>query len=579
MVTDTKNTVLVDGQSVAIEGEVNLLTLIRKAGIELPTLCYHPELSIYGACRLCVVEQEGRGLVAACSTPPMPGMTIFTNSPRVQRSRRIVLELLLSNHDRECTTCDKSGKCKLQELSERYGVRQLRYGDRTETLPLDISGTSLVRDPNKCILCGCCVRACSEVQGIGILNFVNRGSKAQVAPAFKKDLAEVDCVNCGQCSAVCPTGALVVKPELNDAYTALNDPDKLVVVQVAPAVRVALGDEFGLPSGELVTGKLVTALRRLGFDHVFDTCFAADVTIMEEATELIKRLTTDQPGPMFTSCCPAWVKYAEHRGSEQLLQQLSTTRSPQQIFGSLMKRYWAKELGKKPQDIYMVSIMPCTAKKFEHKREEFSVDGVPDVDLVLTTQELGRMIRAAGMDLAQLEPSEFDLPFGVHTGAGVIFGATGGVMEAALRAAYEMITGEVLKNVEFKAVRGFEGLKEFSVDLKGREVKVAVVHGLANADNLLERLDAGTASYDFVEVMSCPGGCINGAGQPQSFVPETKQARSQGIYQADEMSQLRKSQDNPVVAKVYKDWLTEPNSHEAHHTLHTVYLNRKETIK
>jgi len=573
MMTVTANSVFIDNQPVELNGEVNLLTLVRKVGVELPTFCYHSELSIYGACRMCVVEIEGRGIVAACSTPPTPGMRILTNSPRVQRVRRTVLELLLANHERECTTCEKNGNCKLQDLANRFGVRKIRFGERDMKLPIDDSSASIVRDPNKCILCGDCVRMCSEVQGIGILNFANRGSKVQVTPAFNKKMAEVECVNCGQCSAVCPTGALVVKSQVNQAWKALADPNKVVVAQVAPAVRVALGEEFGMEAGQIVTGKVVGALKRLGFDKVFDTCIAADLTIMEETTELIERLEKGIEGPLFTSCCPAWVKYAEHNGSN-LLKNLSTCRSPQQMFGSLVKRYWAKELGKEPKDIYVISIMPCTAKKFEAARPEFTVDGVPDVDLVLTTQELSQMIRESGLDFAAVDPDSFDMPFGFTTGAGVIFGASGGVAEAALRAAYEMVTGEVLEQVNFESIRGFAGLKEATVNLNGKEVKVAVVHGLGNAKELLNKLNSGEAKYDFVEVMACPGGCISGAGQPQAVDMNTKKARARGIYHADKLSQLRKSQDNPVVAKFYEKWLQRPNSHEAHETLHTSYSTR-----
>jgi NADH-quinone oxidoreductase subunit G len=569
----TNNTITIDNQVVEIHGEPNLLTLIRKVGIDLPTFCYNSELSIYGACRMCVVEVEGRGIVASCSTPPTPGQRILTNSPRVQRVRKTVLELLLANHNRDCTTCEKSGKCKLQDLAQRYGVRNVRFGERDRKLPLDTSSPSLVRDPNKCILCGDCVRMCSEVQGIGVLNFANRGSNVQVVPAFNKKISEVECVNCGQCAAICPTGALVVKSETAKAWKAINDPEKTVVVQVAPAVRVALGEEFGLPAGEIVTGKMVAAIRRLGFDKVFDTCIAADLTIMEEANELLDRVKNGGALPLFTSCCPAWVKYAEFNQPE-MLNNLSTCRSPQQMFGSMVKRYWAKEFGKTPDQIYVVSIMPCTAKKFEAARPEFVTNGIPDVDLVLTTQELSQMLRESGLEFNQLEPDAFDMPFGFTTGAGVLFGASGGVTEAALRAAYEMATGKTLEKVNFEAVRGLAGLKETTVALDGREIKIAVVQGLNNAKKLLKRIKTGEASYHMIEVMACPGGCISGAGQPLNTNLEAKKARAKGIYRADTLSQLRKSQDNPIVAKFYEKWLEKPNSHEAHHTLHTSYNNR-----
>jgi|SRR5690554_646646 len=567
------HSVTIDHKEVDLAGEKNILELTKKVGIEIPTFCYHSELSLYGACRMCVVEVEGRGIVASCSTPPTPGMKILTNSPRVQRVRKTVLELLLANHDRDCTTCEKNGNCKLQELANRFGIKRVRFGERDVKLPIDDSGTSIVRDPNKCILCGDCVRMCSEVQGVGILDFSNRGSKVVVTPAFNKNLSEVECVNCGQCSAVCPTGALVVKSETEKAWAAINDPEKIVVAQVAPAVRVALGEEFGVPAGQIVTGKVVDALKRLGFDKVFDTCIGADLTIMEETTEFIERLQKGAELPQFTSCCPAWIKYAEHNEPE-LLKNLSSCRSPQQMFGSLVKKYWAKELGKKPKDIFVVSIMPCTAKKFEAARTEFTTEGAPDVNLVLTTQELARMIRETGLSFDQLDIESFDTPFGFTTGAGVIFGATGGVAEAVLRAAHELVTGEAIDQVNFEAVRGFSDLKEATVEIKGTKIKVAVVHGLGNAKQLLADLKAGKADYQIIEVMACPGGCVGGAGQPISQDSQVKKDRARGIYNADKLSQLRKSQDNPVVAKFYEKWLERPNSHEAHQSLHTKYATR-----
>ncbi|HBT16874.1 MAG TPA: ferredoxin [Firmicutes bacterium] len=574
---EQKNTVLIDNQVVELNGEKNILELTRKIGIELPTFCYHSELSLYGACRMCVVEIEGRGIMASCSTPPTPGMKILTNSPRVQRVRRTVLELLLANHERECTTCDRNGSCKLQELANRFGVKKIRFGERDIKLPLDQSSPSIVRDPNKCILCGDCVRMCSEVQGIGALDFTGRGSKATVAPAFNKQLSEVECVNCGQCSAVCPTGALVVKDETDKAWAAINNPEKMVVVQVAPAVRVALGEEFGLPAGEIVTGKVVSALKRLGFDKVFDTCITADLTVIEETNEFISRLQQGEKLPQFTSCCPAWVKFAEHNEAE-FLKNLSSCRSPQQMFGSLIKKHWAADLGKKPEDIIVVSIMPCTAKKFEASLPHFSTDGVQDVDLVLTTQELARMIREAGLVFEQLDIESFDTPFGFTSGAGVLFGATGGVAEAVLRAAHEFVTGEPIDQINFEEVRGFKHLKEAKVEIAGQEIKVAVVHGLGNAKALLNKIKEGKADYHIIEVMACPGGCIGGAGQPISPSMETKKKRAKGIYNADKLSQLRKSQDNPVVTKFYDQWLEKPNSEQAHEALHTAYANRGRII-
>lgn len=576
--TEMNNFVFLDKQKIELNGEKSILELARKAGIDIPTFCYHSELSLYGACRMCVVEIEGRGVVTSCSTPPAPGMKILTNSPRVQRVRKTVLELLLANHDRDCTTCDKNGRCKLQELADRFGVRKIRFGERDEKLPLDESAP-VVRNPNKCILCGDCVRMCEEVQGIGVLDFVNRGSRVMVSPAFNKKLQDVECVNCGQCSAVCPTGALVVKSEIDKAWAALHDEEKLVVAQVAPAVRVALGEEFGLPPGKIVTGKVVAALRRLGFDKVFDTCMAADLTVMEETAEFIARIKKGENLPQFTSCCPAWVKYAEHNAAD-LLKNLSTCRSPQQMFGSVVKRHWAKKLGKKPEDIFVVSIMPCSAKKFEAARPEFSVNGVRDVDLVLTTQELARMIRESGLLFDQLEVEAFDMPFGLTTGAGVIFGATGGVGEAVLRTAYELLTSKPLDEytgeqvINFETVRGFKGLKEAVLEVNGLTIKVAVVHGLGNAKKLIEEIREGKADYHLIEVMACPGGCVGGAGQPVSTDSQAKKKRAQGLYSADKLSQLRKAHDNPAVTKLYEQWLKEPNSGEAHKALHTGYQMR-----
>jgi NADH-quinone oxidoreductase subunit G len=414
---------------------------------------------------------------------------------------------------------------------------------------------------------------CSEVQGIGVLDFTGRGSETVVAPAFNKKLVEVECVNCGQCAAVCPTGAIVVKDETDKAWTALHDPEKTVVVQVAPAVRVALGEEFGLAAGEIVTGKVVAALKRLGFDKVFDTSITADLTVIEETHEFIRRLQTGEKLPQFTSCCPGWVKYAEHNSAE-FLKNLSSCRSPQQMFGSLVKKHWAQELGKKPEEIMVVSIMPCTAKKYEAALPKFTTDSVPDVDLVLTTQELARMIREAGLVFDHLDIESFDTPFGFTTGAGVIFGATGGVAEAVLRAAHEFVTGQPIDQINFEEVRGFGHRKEATVEIAGQEIKVAVVHGLANAKSLLKEVKEGKADYHLIEVMACPGGCIGGAGQPIATDLETKKRRAKGIYNADKLSQLRKAQDNPVVTKFYDQWLTKPNSAEAHEALHTTYANR-----
>jgi NADH-quinone oxidoreductase subunit G len=567
-------TITVNGRPVEINGEKNLLEVVRKAGIDLPTFCYHSELSAYGACRQCLVETAEGRILASCSTPPTPGMVINTHSPRVQKIRRIALELLLANHDRECTTCEKSGSCKLQDLAHRYKIDTVRFGHRDEKSPLDLSSPSIVRNPNRCILCGDCVRMCQEVQGIGVLDFAHRGSKVVVTPAFGKPLAEVDCVNCGQCVAVCPTGALTVKSENDRAWEAIYDQKKVVIAQIAPAVRVAVGEMFGMKPGEITLGKLAAALRLLGFDKVFDTSFTADLTVMEETTEFIGRLQSGERLPQFTSCCPGWVKYVEQYHPD-LLPNLSSCRSPQQMFGSLAKRYYARDLNVAPEDLYVISLMPCTAKKFEAARPEFSQSGVRDVDLVLTTQEIGHMIKEAGINFAELEEESLDLPFGFTSGAGVIFGTTGGVAEAVLRAANYLITGEELPKINFEEIRGQTVQRTATVPVAGLEVRVAIVNTLGQAGELVRQIKAGEAEYDIVEVMACPGGCIGGAGQPASNTPEVRQKRSSGLYRADTAMQLRRSQENPLVTSVYQKWLGSAGSAEAHEALHTSYAERR----
>lgn len=566
--------IIINNHPYDINGEENLLKVIRKAGIELPTFCYHSELSVYGACRMCLVEVEGQGIVAACSTQPQAGMKIKTHTKRLQHIRRMALELLLANHNRDCTTCQRSGSCKLQDLALRFGIKEVRFGERDQLVPIDDSSHALVRDPNKCILCGDCVRMCQEVQGIGVLDFANRGSQVVVTPAFNKPLAEVDCVNCGQCAAVCPTGALVVKSERDLVWSALQDEKKTVIVQIAPAVRVAIGEEFGGKAGDIELGKLAAALRRLGFKKIFDTSFAADLTVMEETREFLGRLEMDRNIPQFTSCCPGWVKYAEQYHAD-LLDNLSTCKSPQQMFGAVAKEFYAKELKINPEDLIVVSLMPCTAKKFEARREEFSKDGVRDVDYVLTTQEIANMIREAGILFDDLEIESLDMPFGFSTGAGVIFGTTGGVAEAALRAAYEMVTKKTLEDFNFKAVRGMKGIKEALIDLDGTEVMIAVVHGLGNVKKLLKAIKSGEVKYDLVEVMACPGGCVGGGGQPFPNDTETRKKRSQGIYRADRMHQIHKSQDSPIINNFYREHLEELSHHELHDLLHTDYGNRR----
>jgi NADH-quinone oxidoreductase subunit G len=566
----------IDGREVALEGERNILELARKAGIDIPNFCYHSELSVYGACRLCLVEIEGRGLVASCSAAPEAGMAVRTNTPRTRRLRRMTLELLLANHDRECTTCDKSGSCRLQELANRLGVREVRFGERDEREPLDLSSPSLVRDPNKCILCGDCVRMCQEVQGIGVIDFAYRGSRTAVIPAFDKGLAEVDCVNCGQCAQVCPTGALTVKSETDRVWAALHDPAVTVVAQIAPAVRVALGEMFGLEPGTPAAGKTVAALKALGFDRVFDTNFAADLTAWEETHEFLRRRGERGRLPLFTSCCPAWVKYCEQYHAD-MLDNVSTCRSPQQMMGSLLKSHWAPRQDLDPGRLFVVSLMPCTAKKYEAARPELAgAPGRPDVDCVLSTRELASMIKEAGLDLRTLEEDTFDSPLGLASGAAVIFGATGGVSEAVVRTVAGIIHGQDAPRVDFIPVRGQRGLKEATVKLGGDvpgkrdEVRIAVVHGLANAGEVVRAIKEGRADYDIVEVMACPGGCVGGGGQPATNA-ETRAARSRGLYRIDRQSQLHRPQDNPHLARLYREWLGEAGSATAHEHLHTHY--------
>ncbi len=570
-------TINVDGRDIRIEGERNLLELIRKANIELPTFCYHSDLSVYGACRLCIVDIEGMGVVTSCSTQPKAGMVVRTNTAQLREMRKMYLELLLANHHQGCATCVKSDSCKLQELATRMGVTEVRFKTEVETKPLDTSNPALVRYPNKCILCGDCVRACEEIQGVGAIDFAYRGAATTVVPAFGKKLCEGACVYCGLCASVCPTGAITPKPQIDRVWQALSDDRKTVVVQIAPAVRVALGEMFGLEAGTVTTGKMVAALKMLGFDKVFDTSFAADLTVLEETTEFLGRKTRGERLPLFTSCCPAWVKYAEQFCPE-LLPNLSSCRSPQQMFGSLAKATLPETLGIERENLFVVSIMPCTAKKFEAQRPEFVVGDQPDVDAVLTTQEFGKMIKQAGIQFNRLTPESLDLPLGFKTGAGVIFGTTGGVSEAVLRYAYEKLTGVTLDCADFTEVRGPEGVRIKKIKLGDVELKLAIVHGLKNARTIAEQVRAGRADYDFIEVMACPGGCIAGAGQPVSFEPDVKQRRAEGLYNADKTLQLHSAQENPYLAKCYASTLDGIGGHRAHELLHTGYRSRKRVM-
>ena len=546
----------INNRRVTFTNERNVLSVIRKSGIDLPTFCYHSELSTYGACRMCVVEDDRGKIFASCSEVPRDGMVIYTNTPRLQHHRKMIIELLLASHCRDCTTCAKNGVCTMQKLSRQLGITNVRFENNKKQLPMDTSSECVIRDPNKCILCGDCVRTCDEIQGLGILDFAFRGSKMQVTPAFNKDLAETDCVGCGQCRAVCPTGAISIKQNVEPVWAALADRNIRVVAQIAPAVRVAVGDKFGIKKGENTLGRLVAALRRIGFDEVYDTNFGADLTVMEESKELVERLESGENLPLFTSCCPAWVKFCENRYPE-FRKNISTCRSPQEMFGALLKEEARmnaakdREEGREPKKTMVVSIMPCTAKKAEITRPEHFTDGEQNVDYVLTTTEITRMIQEAGIDLAQVQPEALDMPFGLSSGAGAIFGVTGGVTEAVLRRLVNNNRTEALEEISFSGIRGVEGIKEAKIDLNGREVKIAVVNGLHCAEELLDKMKAGEAHYDFVEVMACKRGCIAGGGQPVPIGPRTKKARLEGIYKIDSMAQIKLSSENPIITEVY----------------------------
>lgn len=543
----------INNRKVAFDDEKNVLSVIRKSGIDLPTFCYHSELSTYGACRMCVVEDDRGKVFASCSETPREGMVIYTNTPRLQHHRKMILELLLASHCRDCTTCRKNGICTLQKLAQQLGVSYVRFENNKPQLPLDESSDCIVRDPNKCILCGDCVRTCDEIQGLGVLDFAFRGARMQVMPAFNKDLAKTDCVGCGQCRSVCPTGAITIKQNIRPVWEAVADKDTRVIVQIAPAVRVAVGDKFGIPKGENSLGKLAAALRRMGFDEIYDTNFGADLTVMEESEELLERLESGDNLPLFTSCCPGWVKFCENK-YPGLREHISTCRSPQQMFGAVLKEEARMDKDEKRKTI-VVSIMPCTAKKAEIRRPEHSTDGEQDVDYVLTTTEVTRMIKEAGIDLAQMPSEALDMPFGLSSGAGAIFGVTGGVTEAVLRRIVGSSRQEDLEDISFTGVRGIEGIKEATVALGEREVKIAVVNGLKCADEVMGKIHSGELYYDFVEVMACRRGCITGGGQPVPIGARTKKARLEALYKIDTVAQIKLSNENPIIQTLYSGLL------------------------
>ena len=560
---------IIDGIRTAFTDEKNILQVIRKAGIHVPTFCYYTDMSIYGACRMCVVEDERGSIIASCSTPPKDKMVIRTNTSKLHQHRKMILELLLASHCRDCTICEKNGNCRLQMLAARFHLTKVRFPNTHPEPVIDDSSLSIVRDPSKCILCGDCVRMCNEVQHVGAIDFAHRGANMIVSPAFGRPIAETDCVNCGQCAAVCPTAAITIKKDLKGVWQALYAPNKRVVVQIAPAVRVAIGEEFGIAPGKNTIGKIYTALRMLGFDTVFDTSFSADLTVIEEANELVYKLENGEKKypqgntmPLFTSCCPAWVRFVETKYPE-LLPYVSTCKSPMEMFGAVLKEYYKPADEEAGMETISVAVMPCVAKKYEAARDEFCRDGVPDVDYVITTKELILMIKELGVQFQEIEPSAPDMPFSINSGAGVIFGVTGGVMEAALRHVAAK-NNETLREIEYSGVRGLEGTKIAEVSLGDKTLRVGVVNGLGNADTLIRKLQRGEEKLDFVEVMACPYGCIGGAGQPFGY-RSVKEDRAQGMYKADKSAIVKRSCDNPTLINLYENGMLKERSHELLH--------------
>ena len=567
---------IIDGKSVSVPEGSTVLEAAKIAGVDIPTLCYLKDINEIGACRVCVVEIKGaRALQAACVYPATEGLEVYTNSPRVMKARKSTVELILSNHDRKCLTCVRNRNCELQTLANNLGIDNIRYDGENIKHDIDKLSPSIVRDNNKCVLCRRCVSVCKNVQTVSVIDAAYRGIKTRIGSAFDESLHNVPCVNCGQCINACPVGALYENSEIDKVWDALADDSKHVVVQTAPAVRAGLGEEFGMAMGTPVTGKMVASLRRLGFDKVFDTDTAADLTIMEEGTELLDRLKNGGTLPMITSCSPGWIKFCEHFYPE-FIPNLSSCKSPHQMFGAILKSYYAEKNNIDPKDIYVVSVMPCSSKKFESKREEMNVDGNVDVDAVITTRELAVMIKQAGINFNAIEDEQFDDPFGIGSGAGVIFGATGGVMEAALRTVKEIVDGKELDNVEFDAVRGVTGIKEATVKVGDTDVNVAVVHGLGNARKVLDSIKAGEKNYHFIEVMACPGGCVTGGGQPivdakTKMDVDVRAERAKALYTEDRNLAVRQSHKNPAITKLYDEYLEKPGSHKAHGLLHTHY--------